>query len=72
MVRYEKHKLIIEIKDNDPHKLAKDLRRSLINIIQVQFCGSTPDWVDDDLIYANYKVLELLKDLMKKPEKETA
>ena len=70
MVRYEKHKLIIEIKDNDPRKLARDLRSSLINIIQVQFCGATPDWVDDELIFSNYKCLELLKDLMKKEKDE--
>ncbi len=69
MVRFEKHKLIIEIRDNNPKKLARDLRFALINILQSQFY-QCPDWVDEENVFANFKLLELLKDLLKKPEKE--
>lgn len=71
MIKFEKNRLIISIQDQDPKKLARDLRMSLINILQYQFMDS-PDFVDDELIYSNYKLLELLKDLMKKEGEEDA
>ena len=68
MIKIEKNRLIISIQDQDPKKLVKDLRMAIVNIIQTQFYAS-PDWVDEEIVFSNFKLLELLKDLMKKSEK---
>jgi len=65
MIRIKKTQLIIKLKDPYPRKLLKDLRMSIVNVIREQNL-KTPDAINEELTYSNYKLLELLKSLLKK------
>ncbi len=68
MIKIKKNRLIISLKDDEPKTLLRELRKAIVAVIQENFIDSK-DVINEDLNYANFRLIELLKELMKKPRK---
>jgi hypothetical protein len=63
MVHFSENKLIIELEHPCPKELLYDLQQALVNVLQVQFIlEHNPD---KNLTFANYTLMELLRELLK-------
>lgn len=63
MVTIEKDKLIITMEDPEPTELLKNLQQAIVETLQAQF--SNEEVLEAG--FSTYVLLELLKQLLKKP-----
>ena len=64
MIHLKKNKLIIELDEPYPKEALKELQISIINVLQAQFLNKSGG-EDENLTFSNYRLLELLKELIK-------
>jgi hypothetical protein len=62
MIHFSETQLIIALEHPCPKELLKDLRESLVRVLQAQYIN--PLDTDDSLCFANYTIMDLLLRLL--------
>ena len=68
MIKIKKNRLVISLKDDRPKDLLRELRKAIVVVIQDHFV-KPQDGIEDELRYSQFKLMELLKEFLKKPRR---